>query len=166
VVSASHRAVFLCMLAAGAASACSWWDSPERQIHRVLDAIAARLSHDAPVAELAAAAAATGLQEHLSADVAVEAGAPFPVLAGRDAAIAAAARLIAGTRSLRVEFVDVRATITGASADVVCNVTTAVRDRAGQETQDARELNVGMRQMEGRWVVERVKALNVLEPVS
>jgi len=67
--------------------------------------------------------------------------------------------------------VDVQVTFAGTSdpperADVACNVTAAVGDRAGQQTRDARELNLAVRQIEGRWVVERVKALNVLEPVS
>ena len=170
-MSAPVRAVVVCILVSGATPGCGWWDSPERRIRRVLDAIADRLSHDAPVGELAAAAAAAGLQDYLSPDVVVAAGAPFAPLAGRDVAIAAAARLIGSTPSLRVQFVDVRVTFAGTSdprerADVACNVNAAVGDRAGQQTRDARELNLAVRQTEGRWVVERVKALNVLEPIS
>jgi hypothetical protein len=165
------RVVFAWVLVTVAASGCEWWDSPERRIRRVLEGIADRLSHEAPLTGLAAAAAAAGLQEYLSPDVVIETDAPVLRLTGRDAAVGAAARLVISTPFLRVQFVDVQVTFGGAGqdrdrAEVACNVTVATQDRAGQHTADARELNLSMRQVEDRWVVERVKAVNVLEPVS
>jgi hypothetical protein len=164
-------AVVVCF-AAAALGACGWWNSPEREIRRVLDGIAERLSHDAPLTALAAAAAVAGLQEYLSEDVVIDAGAPVPPLVGRESALGAAARLLGGTPALLVQFVDVQVALAGESAsgqgraEVTCNVTADVTDRAGQTARDARELTMTMRRMDGRWVVERVKASTVLEPVS
>ena len=167
---APFRLALCCVLVGAPSSGCGWWNSPERQIRRALDEIAERLTHDKPLTTLAAAAAAAGLQQSLSPDIVVEADTPVLALTGRDAVVGAANRLIASTPALRVRFVDVKVALRSAEAgdraDVTCNVTAATEDRAGQESRDARELNLIMRRMNGRWVIERMKAVSVLEPVS
>jgi SnoaL-like domain len=164
------------VLAAGVFFARGWWDGPESQIDRVLDGIARRLAHDKPISGLGAASAAAGLQEYFAPDVVVELGPPFGPLTGRDAVVAAAARVISGTPGLDVDFVDrtivLQPSVGGTAttqkdwAEVTCNVTSVTQDRAGQQTRDAREVNLTMHIVEGRWVVARAKALSVLEPVQ
>jgi hypothetical protein len=162
-VTVLRRFVLLCMIAAS--SACGWWNDPERQIRRVLDEIAERLSHDAPMDRLAAAAAAAGLQAYLAPDVVIDPGRPFEPVTGRDAVGIAAARLIGGTRVLRVEFVDVHIDLHGPSADVSCSATAVIEDGAAHASRDARELRLVMRVIDGRWMIEQVKAVSALEPV-
>jgi hypothetical protein len=41
-----------------------------------------------------------------------------------------------------------------------------VQDRAGQETVDAREVIITMHVQDGRWVITRARAVDVLEPVT
>ena len=148
-----------------ASSACGWWNDPERQIRRVLDEIAERLSHDGPVDRLAAAAAVAGLHAYLAPDVVIDPGRHFEPVTGREAAGVAAARLIGSTRALRVEFVDVHIDLHGPSADVSCSASTVIEDGAAHASRDARELRLVMRLTDGQWVIEQVKAVSALEPV-
>lgn len=156
------------VLAAAAAAVIGWrwWSSPERLVHRTLDAIEDRLTHDAPVTGLAAVAAAAGLQDSFTIDAVAEPGPPFTPIAGRDALVGAAARLIGATPALHVEFVDRKMSLEASTAQVACNVVAVVRDRAGQETRDARELRMTLVVREGRWQIERVNVAEILEPVQ
>lgn len=167
-MNAFARGVLVVVIVAAGVAAYRWWNSPEHQIRRALDGISSRLSHDEPVTGLAAVAAAAGLQEHFSREVVIEPGRPFQPLAGRDAVVAAAARLVTATPAARVEFVDLRITIgaDGGAARVGGSVVATFHDRAGQRTVDTRELTMTLRRIEGRWVVERAAAVDVLEPVT
>ena len=145
-----------------------WWNSPDRQIRRVLDDIATRLSHDQPVTGLAAVGALAGLQDDFALDVVIEPGPPAMPLEGRDMLLAAAARLVSATPSLRLDFADAQIAVgaDGTSARVACSVTAQLRDTAGRETVDVREMMIEMRIENGRWVVQRATAVNAIEPVS
>ncbi len=145
-----------------------WWNSPERQIRRVLDAVAEDLSHDEPVTGLAAVAGAAALQQRFTNDVVVDAGTPFPPIEGRDAVVAAAARLRVATPTLRVEFADVAVTVdtSGTQATVECTVTATGVDRAGQSNVDGREVILVFRVVDGQWMMARATAQRVLEPVT
>ena len=52
------------------------------------------------------------------------------------------------------------------SATVGCTAMATVRDRAGQETVDAREVIITMHAQDGRWVITGARAVEVLEPVT
>ena len=148
--------------------AWTWWNSPERQIRRALDALADGLSHDAPASPLAAAAAAAELQEHLAEDVVVAAGGRVEEIRGRPAVLAAVVRVRSAVPAMRLELVDLSVTLDpqNASAAVEATVSVVMTDRAGQERSDAREVVVLMQPVDGRWVVRRVRTVGVLEPVS
>jgi ketosteroid isomerase-like protein len=167
-VSVRLRAIVAAALVLAAIGGWRWWNAPERQVERLLDGIAEGLSHDRPVTGVATIAAAARLQQYFSPAVVVEVGQPFSQLSGRDAVVSAAARLIAATPALRVEFVDVEIELAagGDTATVRCGVTATLDDRAGQQTVDARELTLALREAGGRWVVERVASVNILEPVT
>ena len=145
-----------------------WWSSPERQIRRVLATIAEDLSHDEPVTGLAAVAGAASLQQRFTNDVVIDAGPPFPPIEGRDATIAAAARLRVATPTLSVEFADASVTMdaSGAQATVDCTVTATGIDRAGQSNVDGRELTLVLRLVDVQWMVARATAQRVMEPVT
>lgn len=162
------RIVALLIVVGLVAGVWRWWNSPERQIQRALDGIAAALSHDEPATGLAAVSSAANLQEYLSEDAVIDGGSRTGAVSGRTAVVSAAARAIAAAPALRVEFVDVRIALDpgGQSATVDCTVSAAVQDRAGQETVDAREVMLTMNRVEGRWVVSRATVVQVLEPIS
>ncbi|MGH9350345.1 MAG: nuclear transport factor 2 family protein [Vicinamibacterales bacterium] len=168
MVTAPARGVLVVVVVAAGVLAYRWWNSPERQIRRTLAAISSRLSHDEPVTGLAAAVAAAGLQELVAREVVIEPGRPFPPLTGRDAVVAAAARLVTATPAARVEVVDLRITIgaDGDTARVAGSVVATFHDRAGQRAVEAREVVMTLRRVGGRWVVERAAAVNVVEPVT
>jgi hypothetical protein len=156
------------LLLVGSAVSYRWWTSPERQIRRVLAGVAEGLSHDAPASGLGAVAAVAALQEYFSTDVSIESARPTAVINGRDAVLATAARLRSTLPSMRVEFVDLQITL-GAdneSADVDCTAMATLQDRAGQQSVDAREVIIAMRIADGRWVITRARAIEVLEPLT
>jgi hypothetical protein len=167
-VSTPVRIVLVIAIAFAGMAGYRWWASPERQIRRVLDDVASRLSHDRPATGLGAVAEAAGLQEHLAPDVVVEAGQPFPPLTGRDAAMSAAVGVRTAVGALKVEFVDVTVTLggDGTTAVVDCTASATIGDRAGQQRIDAREIVMTFRHTAGRWIIERAAAVNVLEPVT
>jgi hypothetical protein len=167
VTRVSNSFILAIVVGAGIA-AYAWWTAPERQIRRVLANIAEHVSHDRPLQGLAAASAAAGLQRHFAADVVIEAGRPFGLMKGRDAVTAAAARILMAMPAMRLEFVDTTISVApdGQSATVDCTAMATIRDRAGQESVDAREVVMTMSLADGSWVIHMVKTVDVLEPVS
>ncbi len=162
------RPLFVLVLALAAVFGYRWWNSPERQINRALDGIAESLSHDRPADGLAAVAAAAGMQQYFTVDAAVEPGGSFSPLVGRDAILSAVATVHAATPSLQVELVDRQIAVDREQsvATVNCTASAKTRDRAGQESLDARQLVITLRLVEGHWLVARVTAVHVLEPVT
>jgi hypothetical protein len=162
-VSARARLFLVVAIVAAGIVGYRWWNSPERQIRRVLDAIVERVSHDAPISGLAAVAAANSIQEHFALDTAVEPGEPSRRLVGRGEVASAAARLLMATPTLHLSLEDVETAIGSdeTSASVTCRMTAIFQDRAGQATLDLREVTIGMRLAEGRWVIERASARRV-----
>ncbi len=158
----------MCLLAGTTATACHWWNSPERQIRRALAEIAAGFSHDQVASPLGAVSAVADMQPLLAEDIVLEPGGRFDPIRGRASVLAAAARLRTALPALRVEFADVVVSLApdGTTASVDGTVSAVVTDRAGQETTDAREFAAQMRLVNGRWVVAHVRAIDVLEPVS
>jgi hypothetical protein len=167
-VSRFARVSLLILGIAVAVAVYLWWSSPERQIRRVLDAVSEGLSHDGPATGLSAISTASALQSYFTPDVTVVPGTPFEPVKGRDSVIAAAARLLSATAGFRVEFVDVQINLASdsRSAGVDCTAVATLRDRAGQETVDAREIVIDMNVVEGRWVIADARAVDVLEPVA
>lgn len=145
-----------------------WWNGPERQIRRVLAHVSAAITHDKPQQGLSAVSVAAGLQEHFAVDVVVDPGRPFSPVTGRDAVMAAAARIVTTVPALEVEFVDTQIDIggDGRSAEVTCTAVARLRDASGKESVDAREMVIVMNVVDGRWVIATARAVDVLEPVT
>jgi hypothetical protein len=164
----SRLTLGLLVLAAGVVAGYLWWNSEERQIRRVLAAVEDGFTFQGSASGLGTLSAAAGVQPYFAPEVVIEPGRPFPSLEGLDAVLAATARLRSSVPSLRVEFVDVQIDLAedSRSADVNCTAIATVRDRAGQESVDAREVLITMRVVDGRWVIAHARALEVLEPIT
>lgn len=156
------------VLIAAAAGGWIWWNSPERQVRRMLAEVAESLSYETPQTPLAAAAGAARLQPLLAEEVVVDAGRPFAPLNGRESVLGAAVRVRAAVSAMRVEFVDVEITLAdgGAAATVNSTVTATLTDPAGQQTTDAREVIMDLAAVDGRWTIRRIQAVRVVEPIT
>ena len=110
------RAAILVAALAGSFAAYRWWISPERHIHRILNDVAAAVSHEEPENDLRALTAVAALQTHLSPDVSIDAGTSTGPVKGRQDVMAMAARLRASTPMMRLQFFDADITLSGDSA--------------------------------------------------
>lgn len=143
-----------------AAAAYSWWNSPERVIHRMLEDVASALSHDTGDTDLQALAAVASLQSHLAPDVSIDPGPPGTMIRGRQDVISAAARLRATSRAMRVQFFDARIDVLGdthATTQVTAQVTTT--DREGQDLASAHLVSMVLVGTDGQWQVTEVRIL-------
>jgi SnoaL-like domain len=167
-VSPLVRAGLLLVVVAAAVAAYQWWYSAERQIRRVLVSVEEGFTHAAPTSGLGAVSAAAALQPYFSENVVIDPGRPFGAVQGREAVLAAAARLRSSTPAFRVEFVDVQIGLApdNLSASIDCTAMATLQDRAGQESVDAREVIITMHVQDGRWVITHARAVEVLEPVT
>jgi hypothetical protein len=148
-----------------AATAGWWWTRPERQIHAILDDIAAALTHEGGDSGLQALAAAAAIEKHLAEDVAVDVGGERGIQ-GRDAVVTAAARLRSQTTAMRVRFLDPRITFAddaAASVTVTAEVTTG---EAGADVVNVHQVTATIRQSNDRWVVASAHASPLPEPPS
>jgi hypothetical protein len=167
-VSPLARAGLLVVVAAAAVAAYLWWYSAERQIRRVLVSVEEGFTHTGPSGGLGAVSAAAALHPYFSEHVVIDAGRPLAAVQGRDAVLAAAARLRSTTPAFRVEFVDVQIDLAedALSASIDCTAMATLQDRAGQESVDAREVIITMHVQDGRWVITHARTVEVLEPVT
>ncbi len=167
-MSSVARLVLGAVVVGAAAAGYFWWYSPERQIRRVLASVEEGFTHGEPTTALGAVSAPSALQPYFSADVAIETGRPLGVVQGRDAVMAAATRLRSSTPAFRLEFVDVQIDLASdnLSASINCTAMATLQDRAGQESVDAREAIITMHVQDGRWVITRARAVEVLEPLT
>jgi ketosteroid isomerase-like protein len=167
-VSVPARWAAIGIAALALAGAWAWWNGAERQIRRTLNVLADGLSHSEVASPLGAVSAVAEMQALLAEDVVVEPGGRLPPISGRPAVLAAAARVRTEVPALRLEFVDVTVTVSedGAAAAVEGTVSAVITDRAGQQRTDAREFTAAMRLVDGRWILARARAVDVLEPVS
>ena len=134
-----------------------WWNSPERQIHRLLDEVASALTHQEAETDLRAVAAVAGLREHLTADVIVETEEGRPPTIGRQDVVATAARIRVSVPMMRVQFFDpivARMGESDADVEVTAQVTTVDRDG---ELAAAYDVRMTLLQLDGRWQVSRAR---------
>lgn len=141
--------------------------SDEAQITAVLEDIAdgiARNDAGEGGGTLGAVARAAALQEHFALDAVVEAGAPFQRLSGRQAIVAAAARVSVAVPNLEVSFPDVAIAVADDRQTATAVVTAEARfNDAGRRVMDARELEMAFSRLEGRWVISMVTLIQPLE---
>ncbi len=106
---------------------------------------------------------AARIGSYLTEDVTLDLGDGSAPVQGRDTVMGMAARLQSGGSAFTVAFEDVTIAVTGSAADVTltATVTHPGTDRS-EPSIDARELDVGMRKVDGEWLIARVTAVEPL----
>jgi hypothetical protein len=148
-----RRALLVLALASGVA-AYQWWRSPERRISRILTAVDAALTHDEPGAGLDGLTAVAALQPHLAPEIVLETGGPLGAIAGRQDAIALAARVRTGSRTLRLQWFDPDIELQGdAQATVRVTAQVTMTNASGEERVDVHQVEGRVEEREGEWMV-------------
>jgi hypothetical protein len=114
---------------------------------------------------LEALARVAALQNEFTVDATVDGGAPFQRLAGRQAIVAAAARVRAGVRNLAVRFPDIAMEFGDNRDEAHAQVTAEARfdEESGVRATDIRELQVTLVRIDGEWKIKSVTATSPLE---
>lgn len=146
-----------------------WWTSDERAIRNQMSAIARSLTVASNDGELGPVTRIAALRKALAPEVRVAAG-PQPdgsdpgvrgprQIVGRDAVLALVGQWRPPDGGVTVEFVDVQVAVDdrGAGAEVYCTATVTSRGASGQPSVDARELTVGLTNVDGAWLVSSVQ---------
>jgi hypothetical protein len=158
VTSGLRRPVAAVVVLVAAFAAYRAWNSDERQILRMLGAVAGIVSHDEPAAGVGALAEVAGLAAYLAPDVRVEPGAPVMPLAGAQDVVSTAARLRVAIPMLRLTFEDVEVSdVAGGTARVRSEARVTRRDPDFGDTTEARRLEIDVREVDGRWTIAAVR---------
>ena len=137
-----------------------WWNSPERQVNRLLSDIATALSHESAETDLRALTAVAALQPHLTPDVSIDMGGGASPIRRRQDVIATATRVRASSPMMRVQFFDPEVTISaGASGTTRVTVQVTTRDAGGQEVAAAYTVSMNLVLAEGRWQIASARVL-------
>jgi hypothetical protein len=141
--------------------------SDEAQIRAALDRLARAVGTQAEDTTLAAIGRLAALSEDLAPDIRVDARAPLAPIDGRDALVAAVARVRGSVHDLEVRFVDVEVRVDDGQSTARVSATAEARfvRLAGQRPElDARELDIGFGRRDDRWVVTSIAVVDVLIP--
>lgn len=141
----------------------TWWPSEARRIRRRLDELAETASVPAGESALARLARAAQIGRFFTEDLVIDLGPPYPPLRGRGALVGLASRLEPPPGGAQVAFTDVAVTVApdGATATATLTATGSVVDRVTRDTiVEARALQVGLRQLDGEWLIAAVKAVS------
>lgn len=163
------------LLALGAMAVAVWlggrwlFPSDEAQVRAVLDRIEEATRIGDGEGEMVRLGRLAALRELLHPELAVDAGAPFGALQGREAVLAAVGRAGHALRELEIAFVDVSVVVAPdrQSADVSLVAEARFRgERDPTRGYEARELQVHAVRHESRWVVAEVALVRALAPVG
>ena len=143
----------------------TWFPSEERQVRRQLDALAEIVTSMGGESTMVRMAQAASLRKYFADDITVDLGGSYGQVVGRDALMALVARAPLPTSDVRIEFVDVRVTVSSGSDEATTYMTAKLtwRDQAsGSETVDAREVEMALKKGTDGWRIHRVQALPTL----
>jgi hypothetical protein len=153
------------VLAAAGVAWMVWPEGNEGKIRRELRALVAEANERAGDG-LGTVAKAARLGSYFTSDIVVDFGPGTAPIEGRETLIGMATRLQPRTASLRVALEDVSVTMRpgDAIADVTLTATFTRRDvSTGEETIDAREFALEVRQDAGEWRIARVTTVDTLK---
>lgn len=131
------------------------WPSERARIRAALDELAAAASVPAGEAPLATVARAANLTRLLAPEIVIVLGAPPLELVGRDAALAAGARLSAALAPLDIRVAGADVTVAGATARARVTVQVSAESRAAQR-YDGEGLLIDLAKPSTQWVVTRI----------
>jgi hypothetical protein len=157
--------VVLAVLALGAAYGVwrAYFRAEETIVRDRLEALVAELN-EGTADGLGLVARAAKIGSFFTEDVVVDLGEGSEPIRGRETVIGMAARLEPRTAALTVAIHDVNVTIAeGGTADVDLTATFTRREESAREPSiDAREFELGMRKVNGEWLIARVTAVEPL----
>jgi hypothetical protein len=136
------------------------WNSDERQIARLLDAVTDAVSQTEGETGVAGLAEITSLTPNLAQDIEIDA---TPPPSGQ---LRGAQDVVAMVGRLRAVFPVVQLTLIGpeivvgddGTARVTGSATLLLRDKAGSEAVDTRRVTISLAERDGRWVIVYVSA--------
>jgi hypothetical protein len=140
-----------------------WWPSDERAIRRRLDTLAATVNEPVPDG-LGTVTRAAEIGSYFTDSVTIDLGPGSTPIQGREPLIALATRMPSGAGGYTLQFDEVAVAVSGgSSADVTCAATLRRRNATtGEQSIDARELQLGLVKADGVWRIARVTALDTL----
>jgi hypothetical protein len=160
-----NRAFTIAVAAAVLWFGWSWFfTSDEAEIRAMLNRVREGVQDAEGAGGVEALARIAGLQNEFAVDATVDAGAPFDRLNGRQAIVAAAARVQGVAENLELQFSDVDVTLAeDRQTAAVALVAEAHFDEAGTgRVTEARELEIRCGRVEGRWVITGVTLVQPL----
>jgi hypothetical protein len=141
-----------------------WWPSEPQRVRRQLLSFASDFN-ESTTDGLGTVAHAAKLGSYFTDDIIVDLGKGTPPIQGRETLIGMAVRLQPRTAAFTLELLDITVEMkSAATADV--SLTAAFRRRSlatGEESIDARELQVAMVRVDGHWRASRVKTVDPFE---
>jgi hypothetical protein len=160
------QAALLVLVAIAGAAFWIWrtYAGPEeRAVRQRLDALAGEFN-SATTDGLGVAMRAARLAQYFTDDVVVDLGQGSPPIQGRETLIGMASRLQPRTSAFVLELDDVAVQLVDASVAEVALTVLIRRRTAGSEEEslDAREFSVELRQNAGEWDISRVVAVDTL----
>jgi hypothetical protein len=158
--SAPARVALVAVALVAVVAGYRWWNSPERQINKLLSDVAAALTHESAEADLRAVTAVASLQTHLTPDVSIEMNGGSTPIRGRQEVIATAARVRASSSMMRVQFFDPEIAITGdTSGTTRVTVQVTTRGSASEEVAAAYTVAMTLVLADGRWQIASARVL-------
>lgn len=143
-----------------------WFPDDEARIRAVLERIADGVSSGSDESEVGRIARAASLRNDLDPEILVDAGPPFVRMKGRDSVIGTAARLNGAIRNLEIVFDDVAIDVSGDTATASLTAEAHFDEGRGGRGMEARELDITLRRLDGRWVIADVRLLRPIEPLT
>lgn len=138
----------------------------EAQIRGVLVSIADGLETEGgDASSVQGLARVAALQNEFAPDAIIVAGPPFQRLTGRQAIVAAAARVRVAVRNLEIDFPEIAISVAGDRQTATALVTAEAHfaDAAASRGLNARDFEVAFARLDGRWVVTSATLIEPLE---
>ena len=154
----NRRSVAVAVALAAAIAGYLYWASDERQIRRLLDAVADAVTQHEGEGGVAGLAEVAGLSRSLAPDATFEPGAPFRPLAGAQDIVSTAGRLRAVMATVELTFADVQVAVDGGTASVRATARLALRDRNGDDTVETRDALMALEKRQSGWVITTARA--------
>lgn len=154
-------AVVVLALIAGTVLWTRLFPSDEAEIRALLDEVRTALTEPSS-GRLEQVARARAVSARLAPDITIDLGAPWGVLRGREAVLAAVARAAGRLDSAAIQFQETEIVV--AEGREHASGTTVVEAReAGQTRAAAREFSIDFQRIDGQWLIAAVAAVAPLD---
>jgi ketosteroid isomerase-like protein len=159
VAAVNRRALVAVVALAVVIAGYVYWASDERQIRRLLDAVADGVTQEEGAGGVAGLAEVAGLTRYLAPDVTFEPGEPFRAIIGAQEVVSTVGRLRAVMSTVTLTLSDVQIAINGESASVQAIARLALRDREGEEQVETRMVRIALEDHDVGWVITAARSV-------